>query len=129
LEDKSMQYTEALIDIMNRPYVEEPERKDRPLDSIYVRQARLKPKEIDDWKLDMMLPWERSIYNIEFRDIARDLIGRKELLEKFLDSYDFELDNLVMINGRSAYTIRLLPKKHRKEAYWNGYLCLDQETL
>ncbi len=129
LQNANVHYTEAFIDIFNRAYLEEPERKDRVVDSIRVREARLKPKEVNDWKLEVMLPWERSIYQLEFRDIARDFIGRKELFEKFLNSYDFELENLVIINGRSSYMIKLLPKKNRKLAYWNGYVYLDRETL
>lgn len=128
LAEKNVHSSEAFIDIFNHPYLEEPEIKDRIVDSIAVREARVRAKEVNDWKLEVMMPWERSIYQLEFRDIVRDL-GRKNLMEKFLNSYDFELENLVMINGSTSYMIRLLPRKNKKLAYWKGYIYLDRETL
>ena len=128
LEEKNINYTEAFIDIFKPSYHAYVENSKTPGDSIRIRYARTKPKEINDWKLDIMLPWEKSIYQLEYRDVVKDFSTKDKSFRKFMSNYDFELENLVVIDGRNTYMIKLLPRKHKKEAYWNGYIYLDQET-
>ncbi len=112
LGDKNIKYTEAFIDIHKVPY--QAYRKDNQFlgDSIRLREIRTKPSDIEDWKLKIMLPWEKSIYYLEVRDIAKEFSSKKNAFNKFISSHHFEVDKMVMINGRSTYKIGIKPKKN-----------------
>lgn len=128
LEDKNAQYVEAFVDIFKPPYKAKPEYKTPPGDSIRVRQIRTRPGEISDWKVNTMLPWEKTIYLLENRDVVKEFGLKNNSFNKFIASYEFDIENFVMINGRSTYMIRLIPRKNKKFAYWNGHIYIDEET-
>jgi hypothetical protein len=128
LQDKNAQYIEAFVDIFKPPYNAFPEYKTPPGDSILVRHMRTRPGEISDWKVNAMLPWEKTIYLLENRDVVKEFGLKRNSFDKFMASYEFDIENFVMINGRSTYMIRLIPRKHKKFAYWNGHIYIDEET-
>ena len=128
LQDKNVRYTEAFIDIFKRPYpVLQANRKIKG-DSVLLREIRTKKSEIDDWKLNQMMPWEHSIYHLEYRDIVKEFGNEKKAFDKFMKRNHFDIEKLVMIDGRPTYMIRLQPKKHIKHANWNGHIFLDEES-
>ncbi|MDN5200974.1 M1 family aminopeptidase [Fulvivirgaceae bacterium BMA10] len=128
LEDKNIRYTEAFIDIFKRPYQTYSEDNNFLGDSIHLREARIKRNEIEDWKLRVMLPWEKSLYMLENRDIVKEFGSKKNAFQRFIKSYLFDIEKMLMINGRHTYMISLKPKKNKKNTYWNGHIYLDEET-
>ncbi|MEM1137048.1 MAG: M1 family aminopeptidase [Bacteroidota bacterium] len=124
LNDKNIRYTEAFIDIVKFPY----QPNNNWEDSILLHEARTKASEIDDWKLRIMLPWEKHIHQLSYRDIVKEFISKKNVFKKFLVNNHFEIEKMVSINGRKAYMIQIKPKKYKKNANWGGYIFLDEET-
>lgn len=135
-EGKRIRYTEAFVNIFKNPYQAyngENAFKDwgpvYKADSIQLKEIRTMAGQINDWKLNASLPWESNMYEINSRDIVREFSEIKDDFNSFMKSYHFDIEQLVKINGRGAYKIRLIPRKHKKTAYWNGYIYLDEETL
>ncbi|MDN5214808.1 M1 family aminopeptidase [Fulvivirgaceae bacterium BMA12] len=128
LDDKNIRYTEAFIDIFKFPYHAYREDSKAQSDSIQLRAVRIKPNEIKDWKLHTMLPWEKSIYHLGYRDIVKEFCSEKNAFKKFTAGYHFDLETMVLINGRRTYKIRVAPKKNKSYIHWNGYIFLDEAT-
>lgn len=126
LGDKNLRYTEAFLDIYKPPFIPHDNKKNIVGDSIIVREVRTKPSEIDDWKVMMLTPWELGIHMLQNRDVARDFTTT--LYEPWLDSYHFELEDLINFEGRPTYKIKLQPKNFKKYGIWNGYIYIDEET-
>lgn len=129
LADKTIKYTEAFIDIFKFP--DHGYREDgKPLgDSISLREVRIKASEIKDWKLNAMLPWEKSIYNLPHRDVVKEFSSEKNAFNKFVRSYKFDIEKMILINGRRTFKIRVTPKKNKKHAYWNGHIYIDELSM
>ena len=128
LYSKTLRFTEALIDIIQPPYEFHDAEDDVMGDSIHVRQVRTKPTEFDDWKVQIMTPYENNTYQLFTRDVARDFTSSVQR-EMFISNYHFELEDRVSINGRPTYKISLEPKTNHKWAIWSGHFYLDVETL
>ncbi len=128
LDDKNIRYTEAFIDIFKFPYHAYRENHTSRSDSIHLRAVRIKPNEIKDWKLHTMLPWEKSIYHLRYRDIVKEFCSEKNTFKKFISGYHFDLEKMVFINGRRTYKIRVTPKKNKSYIHWNGHIFLDEAT-
>ncbi|GAA0877675.1 hypothetical protein GCM10009119_06430 [Algoriphagus jejuensis] len=128
LDNKALRYTEAFIDIIQPPYELHDAEQDLVGDSIHVREVRTKPTEFEDWKVQLMTPFENNTYQFLFRDVARDFTSSVQR-EMFISNYHFELEDRVSIEGRPAYKISLQPKTNHKYAIWSGHLYLDVETL
>ncbi|MBX2842422.1 MAG: carboxypeptidase-like regulatory domain-containing protein [Flammeovirgaceae bacterium] len=126
LGDRNIKYTETFIDIFKNPY--QAYRKGEKIkgDSIHLREVRTKRSEVEDWKLKAMLHWESDIYQLRFRDFVNDFSSKKNNYETFIKSYHFEIEKMVIINGRNTYKISVTPKKNKKKALWNGYIFLDE---
>ena len=129
LADKTLKYTEAFIDIFKLPYLAYNEDSKTQGDSIRLREVRVKASEIKDWRLHNMLPWENNITQLNHRDIAKEFSSEKNAFNKFIKSYEFDIENMVLINGRRTFKIRITPKKFKKYAHWNGYIYLDEVSL
>jgi hypothetical protein len=127
LGDKNLRYTEAFLDIYKPPYAFHDNKKQILGDSIIVKEVRTKPSEIDDWQINMLTPWELGIHMMQGRDVARDFTSRV-LHGPWLDSYRFELEDLVNFEGRPTYKIKIHPKNFKKHGIWNGYVYIDEET-
>ena len=126
LGDKNLRYTEAFLDIYKPPFIAHNNKKNIVGDSIIVREIRTKPSEIDDWKIMMLTPWELGIHMLQNRDVARDFTTT--LRDPWLDSYRFELEDLINFEGRPTYKIKLHPKNFKKYGIWNGYIFIDEKT-
>lgn len=135
-EGKQVRYTEAFINIFKNPYRSYDEKSSAKdwgpvyhADSIQLNEIRSLGSQINDWKLNALLPWEGDMYEINSRDIVREFTALKGDFNTFMKSYHFEIEQLVNIEGRRTYKIKLIPRKHKKTAYWNGYIYLDEESL
>ncbi len=128
LDGKNLRYTEAFIDLIKPPYEMHDEEQDQVSDSIHVREVRTKPSEFDDWKIMLLTPWELNSYFLMNRDVARDFSSTWQMNE-FASSYTYELEDPVMLAGRSTYKIRIFPIKRKKYGNWLGHIYLDQETM
>lgn len=129
LQDKNIRYKEAFIDLIKFPYNIYSSDTYIPKDSMVIRESRIRPNEISDWKINIMLPWERSIYFLNFRDVVKDYITMDDADKQFFRYYDYEIKNMVLVNGRRTYKIEMHPKRGPKKAYWNGHIYLDEESL
>ncbi len=125
---KTVRYTEAFFDVLKPSLKAIRDRKIPSGDSIHLREVRMKPSEINDWKLKKTIDWENSLYTLEYRDIVKQFSARKDLGEDFFPHYQFEIERMVLINDRRTYVIRIEPKKANKKTYWFGHIFLDEGT-
>lgn len=127
LGEQNLRYTEAFIDIYRPPYLPNAHKKHLVGDSITVKEVRTKPSEIDDWKIMAVTPWELGIHLLQGRDVARDF-SSSVMAAGFLDSYRFDLEDMVSFEGRPTYKFKLEPKKNQKNGIWHGNIFIDEET-
>jgi hypothetical protein len=128
LDDKNLRYTEAFIDIYKPPFIPHDSKRHVVGDSIDVREVRTKPSEFDDWKIMMLTPWELGMHLLQGRDVARDFTS-SVMSEGFVDSYRFELEDVVGFEGRPTYKIKLEPQKSKKNGIWHGHIYIDEQTM
>lgn len=130
LGDRNVRYTEAFIDVYKPGYKPTPDEKLLWSDSIYLREIRTKRSDIKDWKFKAMLDWENSLYEVQRRDLARELthLNNDKLIKIWQENYVCEIENMVLIDGRPTYMITLKAKKNKRDALWNGAIYIDEET-
>ena len=127
LGEKNLRYTEAFLDIFKPPFAFHDNKRNVVGDSVIVREVRTKPSEVDDWKIMAMTPWELHVFLLQNRDVARDFTS-SVMSKEWLDSYQYELEDLVSFEGRPTYKIKLHPKKSKRYGIWNGYIYVDEAT-
>lgn len=128
LNSDTISYVEAFLDLIKRPVGVDREEYAISGDSIWLREVRIKQKEIKDWKLKTILDDQNSPYYIAHQDQVYQLAYSKDYKKHFTNHYEFELIKMVHINNRSTYHISIIPKKNRRKAYWNGFIYIDEET-
>ncbi|MEL7001333.1 MAG: M1 family aminopeptidase [Bacteroidota bacterium] len=128
LADKNIQFKEAFIDEVKPRYTGFVDKGHHAHDSIRIHQVRTKSNELEDWKLESMMPSENSIYLVQHRDFVTEFLNYEGGFERFLSGYIFELDQIVKVSGRNTYRIGLSPKKRAKNATWIGNIFLDEQT-
>jgi len=128
LGNKTSNYIEAFLDIVKPSMSEIRRSKKGRKDSTRFREVRTIPSEVKDWKLKAMIDWESTPRQIENRDIVKQFMTEEKVYNEFMSLFDFQLENMVYIDGRRTYKINLAPKKNKRKAYWNGSIFLDEET-
>lgn len=100
-----------------------------PSDSIYINEMHARTGKQIGFKLKAMVDWENTPYLLSYRDFVREFIYIDNSQEGMLDSYNFKIENMIILEGRQTYVITVSPKKGKRKSYWNGKIFLDEETL
>lgn len=120
---------EAMLDIHKYTLESNVEYKALPSDSIYVDEIRAEVNSEIDFKLKAMVDWENTPYLLGYRDFVREFAYVSKSAERMLKRYNFEVENMINLQGRQTYVLTVTPKKGERQSYWNGKLFIDEETL
>jgi hypothetical protein len=120
---------ESILDIYKPKLDIKKSYKVLPGDSIYINEMHARTGKQIDFKLKAMVDWENTPYLLSYRDFVREFMYLDNSQEGMLDSYNFKIENIIVLQGRQTYVITVSPKKGKRKSYWNGKIFLDEETL
>ncbi len=119
---------ESILDIYKPKLDSEKSYKSLPSDSIYVKEMNAMVNDQVDFKLKAMVDWENTPYLLTYRDFVREFGYQEGAQKGMMTNYDFEIEKMIMLDGRRTYVIGVSAKKGKRKSFWNGKIYLDEET-
>lgn len=129
VDEAPIRSIEAMLDIHKASLDPNENYKVLPTDSIYVSEIKADTNDEVDFKLKAMVDWENTPYLLGYRDFVREFAYLNESSNLMLKRYSFDIENMILLQGRQTYVLTVTPKKGARKAYWNGKIFIDEETL
>lgn len=100
-----------------------------PNDSIYINEMHAQVGSEIDFKLKAMVDWDNTPYLLRYRDFVREFMYVKGSKGGMQKRYLFEVENMILLEGRSTYVISVTPRSGKSKTFWSGKIFIDEETL